>query len=40
MAREDQQGEKRLVAYVVSDRINSPHNNDETLLEPLETDTD
>jgi putative SOS response-associated peptidase YedK len=31
---------ERLLAYAVSDRINSPHNNDETLLEPLETDVD
>jgi hypothetical protein len=29
-----------LVAYAVSDRINSPDNNDETLLEPLQTDDD
>jgi putative SOS response-associated peptidase YedK len=32
--------DERLVAYAVSDRINSPHNNDETLVEPLETDVD
>jgi putative SOS response-associated peptidase YedK len=32
--------DERLLAYAVSDRINSPHNNDETLLEPLETDVD
>jgi putative SOS response-associated peptidase YedK len=31
---------ERLLAYAVSDRINSPHNNDETLVEPLETDVD
>jgi putative SOS response-associated peptidase YedK len=31
---------ERLLAYAVSDRIDSPHNNDETLLEPLETDVD
>jgi putative SOS response-associated peptidase YedK len=31
---------ERLLAYAVSDRINSPRNNDETLLEPLETDVD
>jgi putative SOS response-associated peptidase YedK len=30
----------RLLAYAVSDRINSPDNNDESLLEPLETDVD
>jgi putative SOS response-associated peptidase YedK len=32
--------DERLLAYAVSDRINSPHNNDETLVEPLETDVD
>jgi len=32
--------DERLLAYAVSDRINSPHNNDESLLEPLETDVD
>ena len=32
--------DERLLAYAVSDRINSPHNNDETLLEPLDTDVD
>jgi len=32
--------DERLVAYPVSGRINSPHNNDETLVEPLETDVD
>ena len=32
--------DERLVAYAVSDRINSPDNNDETLLEPLQTDDD
>ena len=32
--------DERLVAYAVSDRINSPHSNDETLVEPLETDVD
>jgi putative SOS response-associated peptidase YedK len=31
---------ERLTAYPVSDRINSPHNNGETLVEPLETDVD
>jgi putative SOS response-associated peptidase YedK len=30
----------RMLAYAVSDRIDSPGNNDETLLEPLETDVD
>jgi putative SOS response-associated peptidase YedK len=30
----------RLQAYPVSDRINSPHSNDENLVEPLETDVD
>ena len=32
--------DERLLAYPVSDRINSPHNNDENLVEPLETDVD
>ena len=32
--------DERLLAYPVSDRINSPHCNDETLLDPLETDVD
>jgi putative SOS response-associated peptidase YedK len=32
--------DERLLAYAVSARINSPHNNDEALLEPLETDAD
>jgi putative SOS response-associated peptidase YedK len=32
--------DERLLAYAVSDRINSPHSNDETLVEPLETDVD
>ena len=32
--------DERLLAYAVSARINSPHNNDEALLEPLETDVD
>jgi putative SOS response-associated peptidase YedK len=32
--------DERLQAYAVSDRINLPQNNDETLLEPLETDVD
>jgi putative SOS response-associated peptidase YedK len=32
--------DERLLAYPVSDRINSPHCNDETLVEPLETDVD
>jgi putative SOS response-associated peptidase YedK len=31
---------ERLTAYPVSDRINSPHNNGESLVEPLETDVD
>ena len=31
---------ERLLAYAVSTRINSPLNNDEALLEPLETDVD
>jgi putative SOS response-associated peptidase YedK len=32
--------DERLLAYPVSDRINSPRNNDEGLVEPLETDVD
>lgn len=32
--------DERLLAYAVSDRINSPHSNDETLVEPLETEVD
>jgi putative SOS response-associated peptidase YedK len=32
--------DERLVSYPVSDRINSPHSNGETLVEPLETDVD
>ena len=32
--------DERLLAYAVSDRINSAQNNDESLLEPLETDVD
>jgi putative SOS response-associated peptidase YedK len=32
--------DERLLAYAVSDRISSPHSNDESLLEPLETDVD
>lgn len=32
--------DERLLAYPVSDRINSPHNDDESLVEPLETDVD
>jgi putative SOS response-associated peptidase YedK len=32
--------DEHLLAYAVSDRINSPDNNDESLLEPLETDVD
>jgi putative SOS response-associated peptidase YedK len=31
---------QRMIAYQVSDRVNSPHSNDEGLLEPLETDVD
>jgi putative SOS response-associated peptidase YedK len=31
---------ERLQSYPVSARINSPHNNDENLVEPLETDVD
>jgi len=30
----------KLIAYPVSSRVNSPQNNDESLIEPLETDTD
>ncbi len=32
--------DERLLAYAVSARINSPYNNDEALVEPLETDVD
>jgi putative SOS response-associated peptidase YedK len=32
--------DERLLAYAVSNRINSPHNNGENLVEPLETDVD
>ena len=32
--------DQRLLAYAVSDRIDLPDNNDENLLEPLETDVD
>ncbi len=32
--------DERLVAYAVSQRINSPQNNGESLVEPLETDVD
>jgi putative SOS response-associated peptidase YedK len=32
--------DERLQAYHVSDRINSPHNSGENLVEPLETDVD
>jgi putative SOS response-associated peptidase YedK len=32
--------DERLLAYAVSTRINLPHNNDEALVEPLETDVD
>ena len=32
--------DERLLAYAVSDRISSPHSNDEGLVEPLETDVD
>ena len=32
--------DERLLAYAVSDRIDSPQSNDESLLEPLETDVD
>jgi putative SOS response-associated peptidase YedK len=31
---------ERMIAYPVSPRVDSPRNNDETLLEPLETDVD
>lgn len=31
---------ERLIAYPVSARVDSPENNDESLLEPLETDVD
>jgi hypothetical protein len=29
-----------MIAYAVSSRVDSPRNNDETLLEPLQTDVD
>jgi hypothetical protein len=29
-----------MIAYAVDPRVNSPRNNDETLLDPLETDAD
>jgi putative SOS response-associated peptidase YedK len=32
--------QERMIAYPVSTRVDSPCNNDETLLEPLETDVD
>jgi putative SOS response-associated peptidase YedK len=32
--------DERLIAYPVSTRVDSPDNNDESLLEPLETDVD
>jgi len=32
--------DERLLAYAVSDRINSPQSTGESLLEPLETDVD
>jgi putative SOS response-associated peptidase YedK len=32
--------DERLLAYAVSDRINSPHSSGEALVEPLETDVD
>jgi putative SOS response-associated peptidase YedK len=32
--------DERLLAYAVSDRINSPHSSGEILVEPLETDVD
>jgi putative SOS response-associated peptidase YedK len=31
---------ERMIAYAVSRRVDSPRNNDETLLEPLQTDVD
>jgi putative SOS response-associated peptidase YedK len=31
---------ERMIAYAVSGRVDSPENNDETLLEPLQTDVD
>jgi putative SOS response-associated peptidase YedK len=31
---------ERMIAYAVSSRVDSPRNNDETLLEPLQTDVD
>lgn len=33
-------GDERLLAYAVSNRVNSPHHHDESLVEPLETDVD
>jgi putative SOS response-associated peptidase YedK len=32
--------DERMVAYAVSNRVDSPRNNDESLLEPLQTDVD
>jgi putative SOS response-associated peptidase YedK len=32
--------DERMIAYPVDPRVNSPHNNDETLLDPLDTATD
>lgn len=32
--------DQRMIAYAVSARVDTPGNNDETLLEPLETDVD
>lgn len=32
--------DERLLAYPVSNRVNSPNNHDESLVEPLETDVD
>ncbi|HEY0746796.1 MAG TPA: SOS response-associated peptidase [Steroidobacteraceae bacterium] len=32
--------DERMVAYAVSTRVDSPRNNDESLLEPLQTDVD
>jgi putative SOS response-associated peptidase YedK len=31
---------ERMIAYAVSSRVDAPRNNDETLLEPLQTDVD
>ncbi len=31
---------ERLIAYATSSRVDAPQNNDETLLEPLQTDVD